>query len=143
MNRHTLPPGNYYIGDPGNVIDGNWDAILSAANFFEDSKPLQIHNCMVWGHRTLNGNGSFTDQNGIEYVVADGIIGAVDMLLIDSPEGIGLGTTLVARDGLDVNFVDGVFYFNDIVIDSNDPADTEYGDLDGGYGLDPADDKFI
>jgi hypothetical protein len=141
--KHTLPPGTYFIGDPGNVLEQSWDSILVSTNFFSEPDPIQIQGRSIWGHRTLNGNGRFTDQNGIEYKVADQVLGAVNIELIENPEGETLGTVLIAPNGLDVEFLNGVFTFNSIVIDSNDPAETDFGDIDGGYDLDLNGDTFL
>lgn len=138
---HVLPPGKYFIGDPSAVFDDELlERVLRATNFFSMPTPVMIMGAKLWGMRGVTTQKVFSDQNGVEYQVNDGVLGAVPIELIDVPEGEEHGTVIDAPDGLQVAFENGVFHFNEIAINTNDPTDT---DFDGGYDLDPGEDHFI
>lgn len=139
---NTLPPGKYYIGDPCYVIDDKeWDDVLDATAYFENAGVSTFQGHQLWGHSTAYGDGTYLDQNGNEYGVDSGCIGAVPIGLIENPGGEDHGTMVIdAPEGLRVSYENGKFWFNSICIDT-DPSDDEE-DFDGGYDLDPEDDEL-
>lgn len=138
---HLLPPGKYFIGDPGHVFDDqSWEELVRKSQFFKLDEPITIRGHQVWGGTVAAAKQIFTDQNGIEYRVDDNVLAAVPIELIEDPSGEDRGTVVEAPSGLHVKLEDGVFRFDDIVIDTNGPRDHN---IDGGYDLDPADDHFI
>lgn len=142
---NLLPPGKYYVGDPQRVFSvESWNGILRATNYFRRDQPTMIRGRQLWGMHTATDRRLFTDQNGVEYLTVVGILGAVPIELIENPEGEEHGTVIDAPNGMVVSYDEGVFRFDDIIIDANEP-DTTFGELHdpNGYGLDPDDDKFI
>jgi hypothetical protein len=139
--EHTLPPGKYFIGDPSFVVDKKaWGDIVSNAATFTNSPASVINSDQVlWVHQVHSDQTSFTDQNGVEYLVSAKILGAIPIEMVDNPAGEEHGTILDAPDGLKVSFHNGVFTFGDIVI-STEPPPT--GPFDGGYDLNPDDDQI-
>lgn len=141
---HELPPGKYFIGDPGLVLDDLYHVIIEDTANFTDSTPVEINGQFICGFHIdefIEDEGSlmiFTDQNDNEYPVGYGAIAAVSIDLVEDPEGEDHGTVIDAPDGLKISIQDGVFRFNDIVINTKEQID-----LGGGYDLDPANDKFI
>ena len=138
---HLLPPGKYFVGDPGFVFDDeSWEAVLRLTDFFKRDEPSVFNGFPLWGMTfSVHDKTSFFDQNDIEYPVNDSVLAAISIDLIENPEGEEHGTIVDAPNGLSVSFSDGVFKFNEIVIDTIQ-RDTL---IDGGYDLDPADDQFI
>jgi hypothetical protein len=143
---HRLPPGKYYVGDPQRVFSSeSWNTILRATDYFRRDLPTLIRGRTIWGLNTATDRRVFTDQNGVEYQTIVGVLGAVPIELIENPEGEEHGTVIDAPAGMLVGYDEGVFRFDDIIIDVNEP-DTTFGELGGdpsGYTLDPDDDKFI
>lgn len=142
MSVYTLAPGKYYIGDPSYVFDsGNWDKVMAAGGDFVSSEPFLYGGLSMWVAYTANGDGEYEDQNGNKYPVDAAVLGAVPIELVENPEHESFGAILDAPRGLEVCLEDGVFRFNQIVIDTD--ADTHFGSLDGGYDLDPEDDDIF
>lgn len=122
------------------VFDKHWETVLKITDFFKNEEPVMLMGNTLWGLRALSDRKVFTDQNGIEYATDDGVLGAVAIELIENPEGEEHGTIVDAPRGLEVQYLNGVFHFDDIVINTNE---LESGSIDGGYDLDPDDDSFI
>lgn len=140
MSFYTLPSGKYFIGDISYIFNNrSWDEIVAVNNF--NSAPFEVNASLVWAAHTANGDGEYEDQNGNKYPVDSGVLGAVPIDLVENPERESLGAVMNAPHGLEVSVEDGVFRFNEIVIDT-DP-DTHFGSLDGGYDLDPNDDVIF
>lgn len=135
----TLPPGKYYIGDPCYVIDTDWDAVLDLHESptkdaistglrprDPEDKIFEFKGCKLWMHSTAYGDGSYMDQNGNEYGVDSGLLGAIPLELIDDADGEIEGRVVDAPNGLVVSYEDGTFYLGDTVIKTQD--DPEYPD---------------
>ena len=136
-----LPPGRYFIGDPCYVFDNDkdtWDKLLDAG--LVDGGLIEFNGHKVWGHSTMWGDGTYKDQNGNEFGVDSGMLGAVPMELIEYPAGEEHGTMVDAPNGLTVDFERGTFYLGNIVIKTDDDDEEEF---DGGYDGDPDEDEFI
>ena len=142
MAVYTLPPGKYFIGDPSLVFGHrSWDEVMTAGKDFKNSAPFDFGGFSLWVAYTTNGDGEYEDQNGNKYPVDAAVLGAVPIELVEDPEHESFGAILNAPRGLEVSSEDGVFRFNEIVIDT-DPI-THFGSLDGGYDLDPDDDEIF
>lgn len=139
-----LPAGKYYIGDPCYVLESkSLDVVIDKMVI---GTTFELNGHMMWGHFTQYGDGTFADQNGTEYPVDGAALAAVPIDLIENPEGEEHGTVLEFENSFSVNYSDGVFWFGGICIDTNrDVSNTEEDPdpmADGGYDLDPNDDKF-
>ena len=142
MSAFTLPPGKYFIGDASLIFSNrSWDEVMAAGKDFRDGEPFEFGGFTMWVAYTANGDGEYEDQNGNKYPVDSAVLGAVPIELVEDPEHESSGAILNAPSGLEVSAEDGVFRFNEIVIDT-DPI-THFGSLDGGYDLDPEDDMFF
>jgi hypothetical protein len=132
-----LPPGKYYIGDPCYVFqDATWDRLLETAlEDLQHGEITEFDGRQLWGHATMHGDGVFEDQNGVEYGVDTGTLGAVPIELIDDPAGEENGTIVDAPNGLSVEHDNGTFWFGNIVIKTNADLDKDFDDdeVDGGY----------
>lgn len=141
-----LPPGRYFIGDPCYVFDDDkdtWDKLLDAG--LSDGGVVEFNGHKVYAHHTAYGDGTYKDQNGNEFGVDTGMLGAVPIELIEYPAGEEDGTMVDAPNGLLVDYENGTFYFGNIVIktDEDDEDDFEEDPFDGGYDGDPDADRFI
>lgn len=128
----TLPPGKYFIGDPCYVFDNpSWD-LLQELDGFLDGEIVTLQDRQLWAHSTAHGDGTYPDQNGSEYSVDSGMLGAVPIELIEDPSGEEHGTMVDAPNGLIVEYDNGTFWFGAIVIKTDDVD----SDDDAGYGDD-------
>lgn len=132
-----LPPGKYFIGDPCYVFqDATWDRLLDQSlDDMQHGEIFEFEGRQLWSHGTPHGDGVYDDQNGIEYGVDAGMLGAVPIELIDDPAGEELGTIIDCPKGLTVEYDNGTFWFGTIVIKTNSDIDDPFedDDLDGGY----------
>ncbi len=138
---HTLPPGKYFVGDPSFVLDESWNTALQLSSDFTSDMPIALNGKIMWAAPVDSDEtaDAFDDQHGTEYPVKEFFLGAVPIDLVENPEGEEHGTVVDAVNGMTVSHQDGVFRFNNIVIDTNQALD----EFDGGYDLDPDDDKFF
>lgn len=139
---HKLPAGRYYIGDPCYVFTPDtWDRVLTAVNMFEEDDIQHLDDHELWAQSTAWGDGTYLDQNGAEYAVDSGTIGVIPLALVDNPEGLEHGTVMDFPKGVTVECEDGTFRIGNICIKTNDTDGDD--DDDGGYDLDPEDDRFM
>jgi len=82
MNE-TLKPGKYFLGDPtlvlpAKILNGIWENVyqLKMGKFYINDTHFCVHN-------THYGDGKYKDTRGRNYVVDGGVIGLVDIKLID------------------------------------------------------------
>lgn len=142
MTFHTLPPGRYYIGDPSYPFqDETWDRILDELNLFS-AELLTWQGRDFWAGSTKWGDGTYTDQNGVEYAVDTGQIGIIPLEIIDDPEGLEHGTVIELKNSVHVEYdpKEGTFWIGPICIRTDFSEEESF---DGGYDLDPDDDEFI
>jgi hypothetical protein len=117
-----LPPGTYFIGDPCYVFDNDrdtWDRLLTVQGF-GDGKVVEFEGHQLWAASTKYGDGTYRDQNGAEYGVDSGMLGAVPIELIESPVGEEDGRMIEAPNGLTVSEENGTFYLGNTVIETDD-----------------------
>jgi hypothetical protein len=136
----TLPPGKYFIGDPSFVLDNDWKRILQISSDARSGVRVELDDSMMWAAPIENTKRKiFTDQNDVEYQSIGFYFGAVPIEMVENPEGEEHGAIVEAPNGIQVGCVDGVFRFNDIVIDTNEPG----ADPGNGHELSTDDDQFI
>lgn len=139
---HKLPAGEYYIGDPCYVFEGKtWDQILEETDSFQSGDIQHFNGFDLWAASTQWGDGTYCDQNGIEYPVDSGLLGIIPLGLIDNPEGLEHGTVIKFPKDVTVDFDNGMFWFGHIRIDTDNSRGSDPDD--GGYDLDPDDDVFL
>ena len=118
----TLPPGRYFIGDPGycfgtdwNDVNGICDTILADGRVFKDYQFFAAH--------TAHGDGGYRGSNGFEFGVDTGMLGAMPLQLatIKSTHGV----VLDAPAGLQCIENDGCFKFNNIATNESIIIDTD------------------
>lgn len=78
-NSVTLPPGDYWVGDPCySVPNGRWIEWLEAADY-ENQRTLlaaELDGYPVVGVNTAHGDGCYLGSDGFDYPVDAGLIGA-------------------------------------------------------------------
>jgi hypothetical protein len=136
-----LPAGKYYIGDPCYVFaDATWQKLLDDVDDFLDGEIKHVSGFDLWAHSTAWGDGTYADQNGIEYGVDSGSLGAVPIGMVDNVDGLEHGTVMDFPNGLTVEYDNGTFWFGSIVIKTDDADEDEFEDA---YDGDPEDDRFV
>ena len=83
MNE-TIAPGKYYLGDPTQVLPtkiliGIWDNLYKCKN-----GKFEINGTHFVVHSTHYGDGIFKDTKNREYIIEGGIIGLVNIDLIEN-----------------------------------------------------------
>jgi hypothetical protein len=80
---HIIPAGTYFIGDPGQVISENdwWDFLEQWIDASIATFDFRGRRCFT--ARTAYGDGIYQDQNGNQYMVDAGVIGATPVELIE------------------------------------------------------------
>lgn len=105
--KHTLPAGDYYIGDPCYLIpDEDWDEIGNATNwfgseFFPSTPPppkdwddglYHWKKALCFASHTKHGDGVYYDGgHKQEYWVDSGLIGVTPIAGDFNDENLGLG----------------------------------------------------
>jgi hypothetical protein len=132
----TLPPGEYYIGDPCYAIpDDEWDAFLDAWDEQlgrtndgdgRSSGIFEFKGLKVFAGFTAHGDGTFDS-----YPVDSGTFGAVPVALVGDRErkdieNMGLGTFNVYDEEFETDEDEGTFYIGDETIQT----DTCFDDYD-------------
>ena len=121
-----LPPGKYYIGDPGLAArEAVWNLIAKQLIGGEGGE-VQVNGVPLFVHQTAFGDGIY-EAGGIYYSVDSGTLGALPHDLCDEK----LLKELLSGDAPDGRLVEftepfkckcekGVFTLGHIVIDTND-----------------------
>lgn len=90
----TMPPGTYYVGDPCYAVPNErWEEWLEAADYRRQHQYLlaEIDGRPVVGINTAFGDGTYLDEDGREYPVDAGLIGATPAELVDAdPRASGI-----------------------------------------------------
>lgn len=145
----TLPPGEYYIGDPCYVFGEDWND--GRALFFTGKTDEKLDNakgmCDVildggdtyrghkfFAHFTAHGDGSFVGSNGFDFGVDAGLLGAIPLELVTKKEGLTCGVIVSAPRGLTCSEDNGSFYFEvaggeSIIIETDYQEDDEENDF--------------
>ena len=133
MPHNTLPPGEYWIGDPCYVIPRpDWNQFLDDID--PETRYTQHRGQTSVVFDTYRGDGSYQDQNGRQYSVDSGIIAAVPVELVkqtaaeraslnDLGQWLTTDRTLVCdTDGY------GTLTFGDLSVMTGDPDEDEEDD---------------
>lgn len=138
----TLPPGKYFIGDPGYVLEDSWGEVVDAIEQAE-GKVFSVRGVKMWAHYTAHGDGEFTDQHGNTFAVDSGTLGAVPIELIEDPAGEEYGVVIDAEHGLTVDYDNGTFWLGATVIKTDDIDASGFADEDDDlYELDADENWF-
>lgn len=117
--------GEYYIGDPCYVMaDENWDETLKQTGCFGyepfagyDDEIFDLYGRQCWAFNTLYGDGCYKDGKNKKYYVDSGMLGIVPFDACDQlPDDAQVH---FFSDAFYVYAIDGVFYFDNVVIDTN------------------------
>ncbi len=134
MNRTSLPPGTYYIGDLCYAIE-DWDAFCKLT--------IKGNECIygefpwktgkLWQHGTAYGDGCYEDQEGNEYGVDAGLIGVLPIEFADKTEYelSELGRVQEFPNGLECSYEDGIFYIGYLRIDTDPSKREDVDDYEG------------
>lgn len=87
--RTRLPKGEYFIGDPCYCFDyTTWMRLLTETNYLQGAQVPLFKNNDEERHLvafdTAYGDGVYEDEDGNEYPVDSGMLGAVPVELIDA-----------------------------------------------------------
>ena len=129
-----LKKGIYYIGDPCYIFNKSWDDLLESNDYFNKEGVINIFNneCVI--SNTDYGDGIYFDNSGRKYAVDSGLIGILPIELIDKDKvvtfdevenSIYMHMYAYAED-FEVDVFEGVFYFGNVIIDTNMDEDEEY-----------------
>ena len=123
MNE-TLLPGKYYLGDPSYVLPskimiGIWENMYNLEN-----GKFKIYDYDFVVYNTHNGDGTFTDTKKREYIVNSGIVGLVNVNLIDDMSLCNHGHIFNFNKIVNFIYDAGIFYIKSgkkyIQIDTRD-----------------------
>jgi len=129
-----LPPGKYWIGDPGYVMDSRWDAFcaIAGANHWADGV-YELDNFKMWYHATKNGDGCYPSwmnskkkkkMPDSDYMVDTGAIAVIPIELVDEKDNCFFdeGRPVIFRKAITCSYQDGLFCIKsaglELVIDS-------------------------
>ena len=127
----VLPPGRYYIGDPGYVINkDHWKAFLESVDEQTRMTRFRGESCCVF--QTQYGDGAYQDQGGNEYCVDSGLMAAVPEALMKDRTGMIIRVTGRSLECRVTN--QGTLIFGDIRI--------ETGNLQPTWEEEPEDEGF-
>jgi hypothetical protein len=121
--KTTLKKGVYFIGDPCYMFDGSWGKILEGTDYFQAENQI-INKKKVFCDGTAYGDGCYFDQDGNEYGVDAGLLGAlpISLLKVDNKytkdELSRLGRIVKFDADFDCESDKGVFDFGHIHIDT-------------------------
>ncbi len=125
--------GKYYIGDLCYVVknEGAWDKLLEDTNHFKKENQT-YKGCPIFAHSTALGDGEYFDQEDRRYLVDGGIIGIMPFEVM---EGVGYGGHILdINRNFEVNYNEGIFTFDNIVIDTrmwdNENSQSEGSEVD-------------
>lgn len=142
MATKKFKAGEYYIGDPCYVIaDDNWIPLLKETNYLEDEEQYYKGEQIFCGG-TAHGDGCYIGSNHKSYPVDAGLIGIIPMSVVDKKENVeDLGSLETFNKDFVVDIADGIFKFDNIVINTDEEDDEDYDeDEDKYYDEDEEDD---
>lgn len=84
-NSHTLPAGDYYVGDPCYCFQDHeaWMQILDGSEYLE--LPYGEGRDQIVAFGTMHGDGEYRDRQGNSYPVDAGLIGVVPVHVAVEP----------------------------------------------------------
>jgi hypothetical protein len=132
----SLPPGQYYVGDPCYVFaNADWAALLSETRLGTDALGgggrVPFRGRELFAGSTEHGDGVYEGSDRFDYGVDSGLLGAVPVELASESAGLQYGTVVDAAEGLVCSCRDGVFKFEGaygaLLIDTSSEFE-EFGD---------------
>lgn len=128
VSETTLPAGRYWIGDPCYAYEdhGVWMALLESADYTGSHRILDAE---VPGERflasgTAFGDGVYLDEDGNEYGVDAGLLGAVPA---KDGQRVPSGMREVEfTEPFEVGYAEGKIAIGHIVIDTDPKVDEEW-----------------
>ena len=131
---NVFPAGEYYIGDFCSLLDNeDYDEIV--CSFLYDGEPYQYKKFNFLFGGTAHGDGQYSDNQGNScYSVDSGTIGIINLptkkLQQQAKELTERGHANIIKfdKPFTVYYGHGVFYFGDIMIDTDCNEDEDYED---------------
>lgn len=126
-----MPAGVYYVGDPCYAFEAHedWMNWLEAAKYEEDGLRFlvaDVRGKKVVGVKTFEGDGCFRGNDGHEYGVDAGLLGAVPVEVATDNALYAMQKVVFPEDFI-VGYHDGVISIGRITIDT-DPGEFEWPD---------------
>lgn len=128
-DKVTVPPGEYYLGDPCYSIGEDRDKWIDLCDKWyiaenKGSNPVaQSGDSFVLAFNTAYGDGSYPGSDGKYYCVDAGIIGLVPVEIAD--KGTDLVTKITFTEPTVCTSENGVLTFGSVVIDTDPSYDDE------------------
>lgn len=121
--------GKYYVGDLCYVInDKNWDKIGEETDWFQNGDSFEFKGEVVFVSSTAYGDGTYYDNKGKHYHVDAGLIGVIPFNIIDENENGDGGQIIDFEKDFTAFEDDGMFFIDDIRIDTK--GDEDYDEYD-------------
>jgi len=133
MNKVTLNPGNYWIGDPCFVfpdptpLEDPWDDVLQATGFFAIKNYFKDDKIEVWATTTEFSSyvGTFFSKFGDVFPVDSGLLGIVSVSSFEflKPDLDFLdeaGSFITFEEPFEVFEENGVIHFGPLLVDMAD-----------------------
>ena len=124
INRGTLPPGLYYLGDLTYLLNNeDYDEVMGKtenprqSGIFINKKGQKF---AIFS--TMYGDGIYLDNNGDSYGVDSGTIGAYPIESFDEVNELGQGVEFIDEVNVDYDEEAGIISFGNIHIHT-DPFD--------------------
>jgi hypothetical protein len=115
-----LPAGEYWVGDPCYAVKDQelWMRIGASNGWFQESIAATVDDVTYVGVGTAFGDGVYVDQEGREFPVDAGLIGAVPVSAVEG-EPFGMHRVTFAEPFL-VGSEGAVIWIGDVRIDTGD-----------------------
>jgi hypothetical protein len=126
-----VPAGVYYIGDPCYVFNDHtkWSKLIGDGNYYIDRMLSFIDNSPVYAHGTFYGDSVYSSNIDIFFPVDSGLIGLVPEKLVGDFQS-ELGIMKEFNKDFIFKYDNGIFYIDDIIINTIDLYEDEYEDQD-------------
>ena len=118
--------GKYYVGDLGYAIKdySDWEKLILDTNCFQDESS------MYKGHQIFcasieYGDGTFYDQNDMDYKVCAGMIGVMPFEVVEDSEGADKGQVIEFENDFEAYEEDGIFYIGGLEINTRNEEDND------------------
>ena len=116
-----LPAGTYFVGDPCYIVPENdWIPLLEATDYFAAPATLRFRGYTVGASSTAYGDGTYHDQNGREYSVDAGLLGAVPVAYAKTDAYWDGGHVVEFPHPFTISYDDGVVVIGHIYINTDD-----------------------
>lgn len=145
MSSKQFKKGKYYIGDPCYVIKeyDEWNNLLKETNFFDEEKEHSYRGLPMLASRTAYGDGCYEDNKGREYSVDAGLLGIIPLAAIDKNVLTSEENIIDFKKDFIVTIDDGIFEFDNIVIDTREHDDDDCNQFLTSYDEEDDQDPFL